>query len=239
MLKKIILGALALTAGVVLMDLTRASLDSATTPRMIYNNGPMPDFNENQDYTDKQFISLVRLETADGKFFCSGAVISDDYVLTAAHCLMDNSLVPGINKKVILIKSIVNPDGSQKQVKALAAGLNNRADYGLVKGNFKEFTKVKILVKPNMFRELVGPMVTCGFPWGAEDICYATGEGFSIYYEHFITHGRLYPGMSGGPVLDLATKNVFAINTAVADGGIILSPLIGLFETLGVRVIKQ
>ena len=213
-------------------------LEDHIRPEMIYKNGKMPSFSENQDYTRKAYPAMVRLESKDHKFFCSGTVISDDYVVTAAHCLMNDSrLRPNINKEELTIVSL--PGYTSRQigsVPAKAAALNNRADYGLIKGDFREFSKMRILHQPSAPVLLKGPLLTCGFPWGARDTCYPTGNNMRIYYDKFSLSGLLYPGMSGGPVIDLDTVAVFAVNMGVSDGSIIISSLVGIFETLGVEV---
>lgn len=210
------------------------------TPDNVYINGALPAFSSVQDYSDNTYASLIRLETKDGQFFCSGTVISDDYVLTAAHCLMRGTLFKSMTKDEINVVSINNRDGIKRTtvVHAAAVAANVIADYALIKGDFKKFTKTRILVKPNSIHEISGRLVTCGFPWGAEGACYATGDKLYTYFEVFKTAGHLYPGMSGGPVVDSGTKAIFAVNTGATDGFIVISPLIGLFETLGVQVIE-
>jgi hypothetical protein len=41
--------------------------------------------------------------------------------------------------------------------------------------------------------------------------------------------------MSGGPVIDAGTGLVVAVNSAVGQNYIVVSPLIGLFNSLGIR----
>lgn len=237
-LKSTILGAFSIALGMFISNNCDFFLLGSLGPEMIYKTPNMPDFNDQQDYSRNKYQALVRLETKKGGFFCSGTVISDDYVLTAAHCLMKGGFVSGMTKEDINVISLPMM-GETSMVVAKAAAINNRADYGLIRGNFKEFTKMKILYKPDMFAYLVGPNLTCGFPWGAENVCYTAGGSLRPYLQHLITDGILYPGMSGGPAVDIGANAVFAVNTAMTEGGgIIISPLIGLFETLGVKVIK-
>lgn len=200
-------------------------------PEMIQKQDNLPVFHTKQDYSQNTYPGLVRL-SKDGQFFCSGAVISDDYVLTAAHCLVDEN-----GQMLDEEFDVLSLDGSNK-VKVTAAGINQRADYALVKGSFKQYTKTEINLDPGL------PMgdsayIACGFPWDSSDICYFLDSKFVTYYDGFATGGRLYAGMSGGPVVDLNRVMIVAVNSAVGDGYVIIMPLIGLFETLGVKVVKD
>lgn len=225
-----IIAVLILTCGVFVLP---KIIEDLSTPRLVYRNLPLPAFRELQDYTQQEYPALVRLESEKSGFFCSGTVISDDYVLTAAHCLMHEGLFPGMTAEPIKIVSI----GAKAIVMASAAAVNNRADYALVKGDFKKFTKMKIWSHPNAMTLITGPTVTCGFPWGAESTCYVTGERYILSFGQYVTSGVMYPGMSGGPVVDVGARAMFAINAAVGDGFIVVSPLVGLFETLEIQVL--
>ena len=228
------------------VTITGIALNQALSPDLIYKIDDRPAFKEQQDYGPRQFMFLVRLHNSKGKFFCSGTVISDDYVLTAAHCLMRGAIIPKMMSEDLQVIGTANGPATATvdsvvtiTVSAKAAALNNRADYALVKGDFREFQKARILTSPLMFNELRGPGAVCGYPWGATSVCYQFAGGLQTFYEKFMVQGRMYPGMSGGPVVDRGGGNaVFAVNSAVSEGFIIISPLIGLFETLEIEVIK-
>lgn len=228
--------AVGLTLGNILTDKASYLLNKFQGPKMIDTIEELPGFKENQDYTQKEFSPLVRLETMDGQFFCSGSVISDDYVLTAAHCIDEKGRLSSSGVKVV---SLMNQKNESITVEAIPAAKNSRADYGVIKGDFKRFTKVRLNYLPNAILNLQGPILACGFPWGAEDICYPTGAGAEMYYNFIFTKGVLFPGMSGGPVIDMSNRTVFAVNSAMIPGGVLFSPLIGLFETLNIKVIKE
>lgn len=199
-----------------------------------YRKDNLPDYDAAQDFdTPRKGSPLVSLNGEHGAF-CSGTVISDDYVLTAAHCLMDHeSFFPGLRKEEIII---IDSLGATKSI-GYAVGLNQRSDVALIQGDFKEFNRAKILLKAGLLVTLSGPYVTCGFPRGEGSSCFQTGN-FVLYGDFLAAHGYMFFGMSGGPVVDMPTGTVFAVNSAVGEG-IIVAPVIGIFSMLGIKVINN
>lgn len=169
--------------------------------------------------------AMVRLLTAEGKFFCSGSVISDGLVLTAGHCVLGQTL---------LVQSLPNAKGETLVAEAKPLMANGRADYGLVSGNFSGFAHLAIQVDPNAdILYFPSKYVMCGNPWGSTPVCYPVKREMKKYFDCFITEGQLYPGMSGGPVIDLKTGLVVAVNSAVGADGVLVCPLVGLYESIG------
>lgn len=200
----------------------------------------LPPFSLSQNYENNEALlpALVRIEEPatffhEQQFNCSGTVISDDYVLTAAHC------VGGMEGKLSSDKVLIIAIGGTV-VEAVPASMNARADYALIKGDFKGFNKLRVL--PNLEKGIGGvfgapQILTCGFPWGASDVCYGA-KPLGPYIQFIAMQGLLYPGMSGGPVIEPQFMIVVGVNSMMLDGGAIgIAPLVGLFETLHVEVV--
>lgn len=211
-------------AGIILATCMVAVLAAGLTTKSDEPN-PIPKLRTIVPEVVGKFLPMVRLTDVNGKFFCSGTVIADNMVLTAGHCL---------NDKPLLVESIDNVKGEILVAQALPIMINQRADYGLITGNFTGFSKLKIETNP--YKDLLyhqSTLVACGFPWGSTPVCYPIRGDLKKTFDGFTADGQLYPGMSGGPVIDTKTGTVVAVNSAVFEGGIVVMPLIGLFESLG------
>lgn len=211
-------------------------------PKLIYKNVErMPAYNVNQS-REGIYPALVRLHDSKGEFFCTGTVISKDYVLTAAHCLIRSGLLADnmMTEEITAISLPIGYTKKQARVVGRAAAANTRADYALIKGDYREFEKMQITLAAADLENIRGLILLCGFPWGEKsEICYANmAENMRFAQGKLFVTNMLFPGMSGGPVFDLAGQRIFAVNYGLADSGqAILSPLVGLFETLGVEVV--
>lgn len=196
-------------------------------PMPTYNTPAESDYATGQTTPDSSDFPIVRLHDEKGNFFCSGTVISDSYVLTAAHCLVDGN---SLSKRVIHVKNAKLEEVSA----AVAAGFNRRADYGLVKGDFSKMKKIHILPKSDMPYRFHAPMYTCGYPWGSDFQCYPVAPT-GIFWNFLAGKGLMYPGMSGGPLIS-SDDLIGAVNSGVTEEGLVFAPIIGLFETLNVEV---
>lgn len=180
--------------------------------------------------TIQKHPSMVRLYDEDA-FVCSGTVISDNYILTAAHCLAQ--------KRKLVIHDL--EDNPVPSAKVLDYAVEYRSDLALIEGKFEDFNQAIIdsdtyLVLQNIGMSSLGvPIIACGFPHGGPSFCnQITGLlqfGFGI-----AASGYLYPGMSGGPVVNTATGHVFAVNSRVMmdSPGVVVMPLINLWHDLGI-----
>lgn len=245
-MKNTVIGTLLLTVALVVASLTTDNIRKHINPEPFYEMIQLvkerpPFVISESDYNPegKKYAPAVRLhgEITDNNpdgFVCSGTVISNDYVVTAAHCLVDED---GKMLKTINLKSLRGADGSEVTVVGTPIGINQRADYALIHGDFKEFAKTPIDNRAEAIYTInARAVLTCGFPWGDHPTCLPLLSGISPCRGQMCAAGVLYPGMSGGPVIDSSTGVMVGVNTAVGDGYIVLSPLVGLFTTLGIEV---
>ncbi len=168
---------------------------------------------------------IVRLTTLnEGKFYCSGAVISDTEILTAAHCVFGLPLQMNIES--------ITVNNEKVEVLGNAAAINIRADVAIIKGDFSKFSKLKY--EPSPAADILVNnyhLAGCGFPYAGELVCYKLFEPVKMI-DVIGVKGQLYAGMSGGPVVDLETGTIYAVNHAVAQEIVLIAPIINLKDGL-------
>lgn len=195
----------------------------------------LPNFNTGDllNNTISKQSALIRLhkDTPDEKerFYCSGFVISDVYAVTAAHCLYDGE--NQLDESTIYIHNPID----KRITTAGAVALNVVSDLGLIRGDFTKFNKLKVDPSPDGPFRAKGQLVTCGFPYGDAQLC----TPFFPREPRFVFiggGGYIYPGMSGGPVIDIPSMTVIGVNSSISDGSVNIAPLIGLFYAAKVKV---
>lgn len=176
-----------------------------------------------------KFPALIRLVDENSRAYCSGSVISDKLVLTAAHCVarMGEWGEVEVNPKVF-IRSLSNKSNHQVVVVSVVLGVQPRADYALIKGDFRGFNTLKFNDKPSA-DILVNKynLTACGFPYGQSPVCYPFTNP-EKYVDVIKGKGQMYAGMSGGPVIDIATSTVYAVNSAVTDSYVMVAPIVNI-----------
>lgn len=161
--------------------------------------------------------SIIRLQDSDGRFFCSGVVISEKLIATAAHCIQGTETM-----------EVRARDGKPTGIAATVVNANGRLDTALLKGDFHLFQNRQIAQDSNYIHlVLTNPnsrLIACGYPLGSELRCtpFTSVSRQDFFYKG---EGYLYPGQSGGPVIDLDTGYVLGVNHAVQDRYIIINPL--------------
>lgn len=182
----------------------------------------------------ESFSSIVALKF-NGRSFCSETVISDTEVLTAAHC------VAGVNPFTGKVEvapefdaaSLRKKDGSGAVVPVTVYAVNLRQDTAIIIGDFSKFKHTKFDQNPaSDILTKNYELATCGFPNGGELICYSLSGPYKLVDMVGFTSGQMYAGMSGGPVIDLNTGNVVAVNHAVGEKVVVVAPIINLFNGL-------
>jgi S1-C subfamily serine protease len=176
---------------------------------------------------------VVRLIDRDsGRGFCSGTVISDQYILTAGHCLFNEKHY--LSKRVILVGTA---DGLVILGSSEAVGAGLSIDLGLVKGDYKGFAHP--VVNDSNIEVLKSGLMTIsfGYPMNTK---YVVGTKINLmgsYMFMLAGQGILFPGMSGGPVFMTDGKSivVVAVNTAVSGGAALFTPTISFYAMFGIE----
>lgn len=177
-------------------------------------------------------VVRLYLDTGDGTMhnFCSGTVISNMYILTAAHCVA--SLPP------FTMIEIRGDDQVSVGTFAVPIGANGRADVAVLMGAFHGFKRLRMSKGASHtmenFLDNKRPTRACGYPWGAELTCVQiTDKHFTIFYESIMGvsgKGWLLPGMSGGPVIDELTQEVVGVNTGTEKDYVFFGTAAGVAE---------
>lgn len=166
--------------------------------------------------------AIVRLhDVITGRFFCSGTVISDKYLITAAHCVGPREIMPGFYSPgavSVLIKSQTN-----KTEIASVAGIDSVMDQAILQGNFKGWSQAGLETKTEAVVQAMGKhqLLSCGYPLSGELYCAKISEAVQYVFSFAFT-GYLFPGMSGGPVFDLTTGKIVGTNFAAIDDKILI-----------------
>ena len=173
-------------------------------------------------------MGIVRLhEMGSGRFTCSGFVVGKTTLITAAHCIPPE-----------LLLEVRAADGKRTGIVAMAVGGNARADLAIMRGRFKRFAPLQYSYDPkvvlNNIESNSKKLLACGFPYGGKLLCTPVTNRH-MYAFHIAANGYLYPGMSGGPVIDEATNTVIALNSAVTENVILIAPLIEIYSACDVK----
>lgn len=186
---------------------------------------------------DTRLPAIVRLyDIQRDRFFCSAFVVSDSYTITAAHCLADYQVFGIVFKSHP--KGIEMRDQAGRRVGAIITEVryDERSDQGLLVGNFSMFNKLQVVTSPESFFHVLSDsdLTSCGFPYAGKLAC--SPMKFTKIWNFYVmaTGLGMWPGMSGGPLIDLKTGYVIGINTGVLDSQFILATTVNLFENMGI-----
>lgn len=165
--------------------------------------------------------SIVRL-VINGVTFCSGTVISEHTVLTAAHCVVSEDAPGPLGWRQNI--EIRPSDNSPLNIKATVYHVRHQFDQALLVGEFDKFYVRPFIsgVKNLTILRKTANMTVCGYPLNGSLYC---GTFYFKSLDNFFWKGTglLLPGMSGGAVLD-SDGNLLATNVAVTEQYSIVSP---------------
>lgn len=174
--------------------------------------------------------SIVRLHTTHGEFFCSGVVVGRSTIFTAAHCVVQFEIGA-------MDISVRGEDGKPIGVIAKVAGLNQRADFAILRGNFRRFAPRIADIDPRIILKDMESdkrkIIACGYPWAGKLFCTSVTERQIANFQ-ISGRGALWPGMSGGPVIDVVTGHVLGVNSAMSGNKMIFTPLVEIYAALDV-----
>lgn len=170
---------------------------------------------------------VVRLVEDKGSTFCTGTVISAHAILTAAHCVVLESMfgVMGVRRDIE-----IRPSSNAKLgVKANVISVRPQMDQAVLTGDFRQFQILPYISDVGTLdskKTKDSKLTACGYPLGGPLYC------TTIYYKDMSlfmwrVKGTLIPGMSGGPVF-LSNDTVVATNVAVEGADSIVSPTYNL-----------
>lgn len=181
---------------------------------------------------DMSIVRIIRPVPGGGVIYCSGTVISDKLILTAAHCMTPTMF--DFAPPTITIHTSADVDIG---ITAQILSYSQNSDLALLGGDFHTLdhrnTVSGAAAINKAFKEQ--EILICGYPHNGRFTCSKVKRPTNANFK-FSATGWAYPGMSGGPVVDLSTGKVIAVISAVDGDQVILSPLVELSKDLGINV---
>lgn len=160
--------------------------------------------------------SIIRV-LQEGKFCCTGFVISPTQAITANHCVV----------KTKVVQTMFGPmpveDGAFKTLDVLVNGIKQKTkvigsprgyyDASILEGKFDNVKPFEVIL-PN---DTIKTAQACGYPMGVNGLLCFPQRDVSVKHSYVFAFGGLFKGMSGGPLFALEKGRlvVIGINTAI------------------------
>lgn len=169
---------------------------------------------------------IIKLGTDLYSFICSGVVISKDFALTAAHCVVDS--MGALDTGTIHISDVL---GNYVNNSASAVAIEKLRDIALIKGDFSEFETYEVDWEGQYFTEMqtLSVVTSCGFPSGEGLTCQYLYYKGNYFFQIAFTGGPIFKGQSGGPVMLKKGDKwlVVGVNSGVVLNSVIIAPVVG------------
>lgn len=157
-----------------------------------------------------------------GRYTCSAFVVSSNYALTAGHCVKDFA---GRKKASVVVWGTTIKDEKAVRTKIVAKVISSYEYSGLdmaaLNGDFTEFERLDTI---NTTAQIYAAQVLSLGVLG-DEIVMQRLELIGPYIFGIRAAGQVFPGMSGGPVIDSITGLVIGINSAALENGVLVAPL--------------
>lgn len=164
----------------------------------------------------KLYSAITRL-LHNGSFICSSVVVSEEYALTAAHCVSENG-------KAITSGYNLASEEENYYIAADVAYIYGLHDIAVLHGDFSAFNRKSVDFSGKLLNKPEGKL--CGYPQGQREL-YCSDfklEGNRFFFIQGT--GHLFEGMSGGPLL--VEDTVLGVNSHVGFSSVMSGPVIGL-----------
>lgn len=186
-------------------------------PRAYIEKG-LPAYGTHDVTVGRKYHAIVQLKR-DHKM-CSGVVIDDNYVLTAAHCVEN---WPRHYRGPI---ELFDDSGMQTDSYVHVVGFYPDYDIALLRGDLTEFQYLEVDAYNGVrFGEAYA---ACGFPALQNKLSCVQFVPMGNFHFLLSGVGFIIRGMSGGPVVDLKTNRVIGVNSAVYGNQILIGPALGV-----------
>lgn len=157
---------------------------------------------------------------------CTAFVIDDTHALTAEHCVQAQVFL-SFFAPIPTIDVLTDDDQVlHKDVKVIHTR-DARIDLALLVGDFSKHLKlsqnthgIELDEKDNF--------LACGYPYGTKELVCSKVHPYENYMHMYKARGYMVYGFSGGPVINITKGVVVAVNTALTEDFIIITPITGL-----------
>lgn len=158
---------------------------------------------------------------------CSAFVISEDTAVTALHCVF-NPVAAAFGQNPPTV-NIYNQDGSVAKIARVVLPFRGggNVDIAKIKGDFSSYKSLNY-TPGKLDLTLTDKYVSCGYPYGTKHKYCMPIDPKENLFHMFKSRGYITYGFSGGPTINVSKNTVVGVNTAIMDGYVIFTPLLGI-----------